>query len=400
MLGIAAYDPAGAGPERVGVQWVGSWAVAVTAPSPGGLSARGVDNATLRQVVHLSVGGDAVRVRLSNAFGARPLRVGAVTLAPPDGGPVGTPTIDAERAVPVTFGGRSTVTIAPGAERLSDAVGLPMLADSDLVVSIYFPTATGPLTQHALGSATGFVAAGDATRSPGGVYRRYGTARLALSAIDVQRDVQSEVGSVAFFGDSITDGFGSTLDANGRYTDVLTDRMLALPEDDQFGVLNVGISGNRLLSHRYAAGMSGLSRFDRDLLARSGVHTVVLLEGVNDINGAGGSLRPRDLVRGYLDFIARAHESGIRVVGATLTPYEGWSSFSRATEADRRAVNRWIRRSGAFDAVVDLDAAVRDPSRPTRLLPRFDSGDHLHPSDAGYAAMAAAFDLADLQPTP
>ncbi|MGK5739989.1 SGNH/GDSL hydrolase family protein [Micromonospora sp. URMC 103] len=372
--------------------WIGTWSAAVAEPRTTGTSATGFTDTTLRQVAHLSIGGDGVRVRISNVYGSAPLTVAAVTVAPRTGG-TGTLQVDARALRPVTFDGERSVTIPAGVEWLSDPVRARVAADSDLVVSMYLPGPTGPTTWHPVGYATSFRATGDATSDAGGAFAPLDTARYFLSGVDV---VSRAAGSVVFFGDSITDGVVSTVDANLRYPDQVADRLAQRPEARRCGVLNAGISGNRLLADAGSAGDSALARFDRDVLGQAGVRSVVLLEGINDIGNSRGALEPEQLIAVYRQFIARAHQAGIRVVGATILPYGGAGYYSEAGEADRQAVNRWIRTSGEFDAVVDLDAVTRDPADPGRLNPAYDSGDHLHPGDAGFTAMARAVDLREI----
>ncbi|MEV0157119.1 SGNH/GDSL hydrolase family protein [Micromonospora sp. NPDC050686] len=371
------------------IDWIGSWTASVAEPRTTGTSATGFTDTTLRQVAHLSVGGDSLRVRISNVYGTTPLAVGAVTVAPRATG-AGTPQVDAQALRPVTFDGARSVTIPIGVEWRSDPLPIPVPADTDLVVSLYLPGPTGPTTWHPAGYATSFHAAGDATSDGGSAFARLDTARYFLSGVDV---TSRAAGAVVFFGDSITDGVVSTVDANLRYPDQVADRLLQRPEARQCGVLNAGISGNRLLTNAGSAGDSALARFDRDVLGQAGVRSVVLLEGINDIGNSRGALEPEQLIAVYRQFIARAHQAGIRVVGATILPYEGAGYYSEAGEADRQAVNQWIRTSGEFDAVVDLDAVTRDPADPGRLNPAYDSGDHLHPGDVGFSAMAGAVDL-------
>ncbi|TCN29323.1 lysophospholipase L1-like esterase [Kribbella orskensis] len=371
--------------------WVGSWAVAVTPPGTSGISATGVTDTTLRQVAHLSVGGPELRLRLSNAYGTAPLVVGKVTVTPRGDDLAGTPTVDPAPLVPVSFGGRTAVTIPVGAEWISDPVRITVPDDTDLVISTYFPGTTGKLTQHPAGYATGFSAAGDQTSGGGSEYQALpGMARYIIEGVDVKSRVG---GSVVLFGDSITDGVVSPIDQNLRYPDQLADRLLAEPASRELGVLNAGISGNRLLSNAGTAGDSALARFDRDVAAQTGARTVVLLEGINDIGGSLGATDPADLIAVHRQFIQRAHQAGLKVIGATLTPFEGAGYYSAEGEADRQALNQWIRTSREYDGVVDFDKAVRDPAQPSKMLPAYDVGDHLHPNADGFKAMAAAFDL-------
>ncbi|WP_024877419.1 SGNH/GDSL hydrolase family protein [Saccharomonospora piscinae] len=378
---------ASAGP---GYGWVGSWHAAMTTAASSGPSAEGFTDTTLRQVAHLSVGGDSLRVRLSNAYGTGPLTVSAVTVAPRRDSAAGTPAVDPGSLAPASFGGRKSVTIPAGADWVSDPVDITVPDDSDLVVSMHLPGPTGPATTHQAGYATSFTAPGEATTDTGEAFTRLDTARYFLSGVDVTARSR---GSVVFFGDSITDGVVSTVDANLRYPDQVADRLLTRPDSRECGVLNSGISGNRLLTDAGSAGEPALARFERDVLSRPGVRSVVLLEGINDIGNSRGAVEPGELIAVYRQFLDRAHDEGLRVVGATLTPFEGAGYYTEEGEADRQAVNEWIRTSGEFDAVVDFDAVVRDPDDPGRIRPEYDPGDHLHPNDAGFAAMAGALDL-------
>ncbi|MGY2876524.1 lysophospholipase L1-like esterase [Marmoricola sp. URHA0025 HA25] len=373
-------------------QWVGSWSAPV-APPAGGRAARGFSDLTLRQVAHLSVGGDEVRIRVSNVYGDRPLVVGAATAARRGAATTPTPAVEGGSMTAVTFGGSATATIPAGTQLLSDPVELRVPDDSDLVVSLYLPGPTGPASFHIRGLAASFQAAGDAVGDSGGAYALMDSSRYFLSGVDVSTRSR---GAVVMLGDSITDGVASAADVNRRYPDDLADRLLQRPYVREYGVLNAGMSGNRLLADAGAAGDSALRRFDRDVLAQSAVSTVVVLEGINDIGATLGAVDARDLIAGYRQIIARAHAAGLTAVGGTITPFEDAVYYTAAGEEDRQVVNEWIRTSGEFDAVADFDASLRDPEHPSRLLATYDSGDHLHPNEAGLAALADAVDLKDL----
>lgn len=372
--------------------WVGSWATAVDRAGSSGPSAEGFERQTLRQVTHLSIGGDQVRVRLTNVFGDRDLQVGSTTVAL-RGRSGGATTAGAPS--PVTFAGRADVTVPPGVEVVSDPLPLAVPDDSDLVISTFLPVATGPATWRSSGWSTSYVADGNAAGARGAArYAPVGASFFFLDGVDV---LTRSSGAVVTFGDSITEGCCSPefVDANVRYPDFLADRLTTLPQARKMGVLNAGISGNRLLAD--GAGPSAMARFERDVLGQTGVTSVILLEGINDIGRSGGAVDAQELIAVYRQFIARAHDAGLTVVGATLTPYGGSGYYSAAGERDRQAVNTWIRTSGEFDAVVDFDRVIRDPQGPTRMLPTYDPGDHLHPNAAGYAAMGAAVPLAALR---
>lgn len=374
--------------------WVGTWATAVARPESGQPLA-GFTDTTLRQRLHVSVGGSQVRLRLTNVYGTQPLVVQAATLALPGAAPG---DVDPATVRAVTFSGDPGVTIPAGAELVSDPVALRIADDADVLVSLYVPGPTGPATYHAAAHSTGWLATGDQTAAPSvSSFPQTTTAFWFLDGLDVRG---AAPGAVVFLGDSITDGSGSTRDANRRWPDYLADRMLEQPRPRRFGVLNAGIGGNRLLLHANSPGQgdNALARFDRDVLTQTGAGTVVVFEGVNDIQQPNSQYDPERLIAAYEQIIQRAHDHGMRAVGATIGPFQGWGSWTPEREAVRAAVNEWIRESGAFDAVIDFDAVLRDPDEPLRMRAEYDSGDHLHPGDAGYQAMAEAVDLSVLSP--
>ncbi|PZF84033.1 SGNH/GDSL hydrolase family protein [Jiangella anatolica] len=387
----AAVSPAAA-PAATG--WVGTWATAVARPEDGQALA-GFTDTTLRQRLHVSVGGDQARLRLTNVYGTRPLVVAAATLALPGAAPG---DVDPATVRAVTFSGDLAVTIPAGAELVSDPVALRIADDGDVIVSLYLPGPTGPATYHTAARATGWIGTGDRTAAAsGGSFASTTASFWFLDGLDVRGAAS---GAVVFLGDSITDGGGSTRDADRRWPDHLADRMLELPPSHRFGVLNAGIGGNRLLLDANSPGQgdNALARLDRDVLTQTGAGTVVVFEGVNDIQQPNSQDDPERLVAAYEQIVQRAHDAGLRAVGATIAPFQGWRTWTPEREAVRAAVNAWIRDSGTFDAVIDFDAVLRDPDRPLRLRAEYDSGDHLHPGDAGYAAMAAAVDLSELAP--
>src|SRR5215218_6208423 len=417
MAGTAPLAAQGAPPpERSGSAsagkqpvWVGTWGTASTGPGTAPLPSTVFDRQTLRQIVHTSVGGRSVRVRFSNEFGTEPLRIGAARVARRAQGS----TIVAGSDRVLTFGGRTTITVSPRAPVLSDPVELNVPAGSDLAVSLYLPRRTPASTVHLTSFQNSYVVAGDATGRTSLRDPMVTTSWYFLGGVSVV-GTGSRAGSVVTFGDSITDGANTTIDANQRWPDILARRLQARRGLDRLGVVNKGISGNRLLHdgntlpNSDAAGLgslfgpSGLSRFDRDVLAQPGVRYVTVLLGINDI-GHPTSISPRaeavsvaQLKAGYRQLIERAHERGLTIIGATMTPFQGTvfpGYYTAEGEAKRQALNRWIRTSGEWDAVLDFDRVVRDPAHPLRLLARYDSGDHLHPNDLGMRAMADAIDL-------
>ncbi|MEO6529262.1 MAG: SGNH/GDSL hydrolase family protein [Gemmatimonadaceae bacterium] len=340
---------------------------------------------TLRLIVRTSIGGDAVRVRVSNEYGDRPLVIGAARIAVRDSGPSINPATD--RAL--TFGGRSSVRLLPGAIVFSDPISLAVPALRDLAVSLHLADSTRLSTRHQLGLQTNYVGkgnvAGARTFAPETTLVNW----PFLVGVDVTNG--DATGVIVAIGNSITDGARSTTDANARWPNFLAARLLSSREPVK-AVVNAGISGGRVLT--YGAGPSALARFDRDVLSTPGVTHIILLEGINDISrSAVDGVTAEDIIFGYRQLITRAHERGIVIFGATLTPAGPRAPYTAALEAKRAAVNSFMRTSGEFDGVIDFDAATRDPADPLRFLPAYDSGDHLHPGDAGYRAMAESIDL-------
>ncbi|WP_078630592.1 SGNH/GDSL hydrolase family protein [Streptomyces roseochromogenus] len=360
--------------EPAPLAWTGSWE---TAPSG---TASALPGAAVRNVVHLSVGGTAVRIRLSNRFGTAPLRLGAVTVARRASGPNAV-TGSLHTA---TFRGAASVTIPAGQDTVSDPVPLSVPAAADLLVTVYTPGDDGPATFHQTALQTSYVApagAGRAADVGGGAYTGTISRWYYVTGVDVLGDA---TGSIVAFGDSLTDGNGSTPDTNHRWPDRLAEQVRAA----RLGVLNAGISGNRLLHD--GAGPNALARLDADALDRAGVRVLVVLEGINDIKGTPTAADVTAYADAYRTLVARAHARGIRVIGVTLTPYQGFSAYTDARETVRQQVNAFIRTGGAFDAVADADAALRDPTDPARILPAYDPGDHLHFNDTGMAKLADA----------
>jgi lysophospholipase L1-like esterase len=393
----AGWAPSHADSDPARRQWVATWTASQQPPEPPFVSASPAQfsNQTIRQIVHVSAGGSTVRVRLSNEFGRTPLRVGEVRIAQQLAEASTLPGSDRL----ATFGGRASVTIPAGAPLLSDPIDMPVAPLSNVVVSLYLPDAVPAATFHSLGVQTTYVSSpGNFTAAVSLPVEATTTSWFFLSGLSVLADRRAA--AVVAIGDSITDGYASTVDANRRWPNLLAARLQARPDLRQVAVVDHGISGNRTL-HDFI-GPNALARFDRELSGSPGARWVILLEGINNIGipGAFGQTAEQvsadDIITGHRQLIARAHERGLKIYGATLTPFEGTSFpgyYTAAGEAKRQAVNAWIRGSGEFDAVIDFDKAVRDPAHPTRMLAAYDSGDHLHPSDAGYQAMANAIDL-------
>jgi lysophospholipase L1-like esterase len=385
------------GQPQAGQHWVAIWTAAQQA---SGLGNAGFDNQTIRLVVHTSVGGEWVRVRLSNAFGTTPLAVGAVHIALREH----AGTIIASTDHGLTFKGNTSVIVPSGAPMISDPVQIEIPAAADIAVSIYVSGVTGRPTCHVLGLETTYISGPgnftDRTVIPSATTSN---SSFFLSEVDVVKPIAAY--SVAALGDSITDGYGSTANTNQRWPDILASRISSTSVGKLVAFVNEGISGNRILHDD--DGPNALARFDRDVLAVDGVRVLIVIEGINDIGWpdevnrryVNQRVTADEIIGGLHQIIDRAHAHGIRVLGATLTPYGGAAYAAASGEAKREAVNAWIREADHFDGVIDFDAALRDPNHVTRLASQYDSGDHLHPNDEGYRAMANATDLQSLTPS-
>jgi lysophospholipase L1-like esterase len=394
-----------------GQHWVGTWATAVVPrpqPAPGAAPGRGgavlnFNNQTLREVVHVSLGGSRVRVVLSNAFGTAPLAIGAAAVSLRQKDAEITPGSNR----PLTFSGSAATSIPAGAVAVSDPVSLTVPVLADLAIDVFLPGDTAaspsPLTTHASALQTNYISApgnhaGAASFPVSGTTQAW----FFLSTVDVS--APAKVGAVVTFGDSITDGTLSTPDTNNRWPDHLARRLHAGAKRQPMGVLNEGIAGNRILTD--VIGPNALSRFDRDVLALSGVTHVILLEGINDLGLAADGQLPAaaDIVAGHRQLVARAHAHGIKVIAGTVLPFEGTNLgaiapnyYSTEKNSRREAMNMAIRTGGFYDGVIDFEAAVRDPGQPRQLLAQLKGADNLHLNDAGYKAMADAVNLALLK---
>jgi lysophospholipase L1-like esterase len=413
-------------------KWLGTWTAAAMPVTPSATQKLpiGKQDVTLRQVVHISQGGKRVRITFTNEFGTTPLHISAAHLAFLSAGSKILPETDRT----LTFGGKPDITIAPGQFAASDAVAETVPIFSDLVISTAIPQQDLPvLTGHALALQTTFIAAGDQTTAlafdppaavppginPPDVSAQVPTSGGAASVVtanpdapgasrgllarttswyflkDVEVDAHRKSGAVVTLGDSITDGAQSTPETNRRYPDVLAPLLAANKKTKDLSVLNVGISGNRIL--HVNAGPSAIDRFDRDVLGQVGARYVILLEGINDIGNMhrapADAITEQELLNAFTSLAEKAHAKGLKFFVATILPYGGAKYATPDGEIIRQHVNAFIRTSPHFDGVIDFDKAMQDPQQPDRLLKQYECGDHLHPNDAGYAAMAAAINL-------
>ena len=407
---VLANGAADAQDKNASGHWVSAWSTAVHAPLPfPGMPPQPVfENQTVRMVVRPTIGGTRIRVRLSNAYGASPLEIGAAHIALVDHGSTIAPASDHA----LKFGRQAAVDIPAGAPMLTDAVDLPCSPLAELAISVFLPRKTESTSAHLWGQHDSYISGpGDFTAKADIPNATVKNSWYFLADVEVWAPDQA--GAIVTLGDSITDGVGAKQGEYGDWPDLLAKRF-ADDHGAPLAVANEGIGGNRIL--RDGAGVSALTRFDGDVLAQPGVTALIVLEGINDIGWphikipqpkdgppakespfGGQDVTADNLILGLTQMIERAHQHGIRVYGATLTPFGGAGYFTPDGEATRQAVNQWIRTGGAFDGVIDFDAAVRDPQHPSQFRDGFHSGDHLHPSAAGYKAMADAIDLAALR---
>ena len=375
--------------------WVTVWATAQMTPgADSALSPADATDATLRQTIHIAKGGQTIRLRLSNAMSTEPLVLRNIHIAQATA--TGGSEIDPASDRAITFGGMSDIVIPAGADYTSDPVEMTVADQSPLSVSFHMPEMPKQQTGHPGSRTTSWLVHGDHVSDADLAGAQKFDHWFTISGLDIEG--RSATAAIVAFGDSITDGYGIKSNSDARWPDFLGQRL----KDKPVAVLNAGIGGNRLLLD--GLGPNALARFDRDVLSQTGVKYVVVLEGVNDLgmltrdapvsaeDHAGLVAR---IKAAYLQMITKAHSHGMKIYGATITPFMGMDYYhaDAQNEADRQAVNSWIRTSSAFDAVIDFDAALRDPAQPDRLSPAFDSGDHLHPSSAGYKAMADAVNL-------
>jgi lysophospholipase L1-like esterase len=410
MLALAAAAPAGAVKAAGAQPWITTWAAtpaprwAEELPAPFNVPET-LEGQTVRQIARISVGGDQLRIVLSNEFGTRPVTIGATTVALSAGGDA----VDPATVKPVTFGGQASAVIPPGAPLVSDPVDLPVKALSSVAVSFYLPKKTGVASVHWDGAQTTYIsAAGDKTKDADFTPDSTDKSRLFLSRI--LTTAKSESSAIVFFGDSITDGACSTVDTNNRWPDHIAERLQTEGHPD-VAVVNEAYSGDRVLTN--GMGTNALSRFDMSVLSHPRVSTVVMMMGINDIGWPGkDAITPSDpeptaddVIAGYKQIIQRAHDHGIRFVGVTLTPFVDtfkdvptFGYYTPEKEKIREAVNDWIRANPTADGLIDFDKLLEDPNNPKHINPAYDCGDHLHPNDKGYQAMAKAVDLTVLVP--
>jgi len=386
-------------PQITQSHWVGTWAASQQIPEPANsLAPEDLTDATLRQIVHLSLGGTELRVHLSNAFGTQPLHITSAHIAVPLS--ASSAQIDPTTDRTLTFDGKPDVIIPAGAEYISDPIAFPAAPLSNLAITLHYGQPPARETGHPGSRSTSYLVHGDEVSAADLTGAKKIDHWYQIAGVDVE--APANAAAIVTLGDSITDGHATTTNGNDRWPDVLATRLQAAPGTRDLGVLNQGIGGNHLLTD--GLGPNVLARYDRDVLAQPGAKYLIVLEGVNDLGGltrlnevskAEHDAFVARILGSYRQIILRAHARGIQVIGATITPYTGSDYYHPGplSEADRQAINQWIRTPGHFDAVIDFDKATRDPAHPDRLLPAYDSGDHLHPSPAGYRAMGEAIPL-------
>ena len=413
---LVALEPAVFAQNESSERWVGTWSTSEVgrpqlppppAPAlppfqqnqcppaaPAAPTFMHFNNQTLRQIVHTSIGGSSVRVVLSNAYGTAPLTIGAAHIALREK----DSSIQSAAGHSLSFSGRPTVTIPANAVLYSDPVDLTVPSMADLAIDLYLPGSTDtpvPLTMHTGSFQTNYVSE-TGNHVGKGSLPVVATVQNWFVIYRVEVQAPRSVGGLVTFGDSITDGTRSTPDKNNRWPDQFVRRLSSQNPPIRMGVMNAGIAGNRVLSEgAFQVGINALARFEHNALSQPGVTHIVVMEGINDIGNARTNPTPtaEDIIAGYKQMIAQAHSRGLKIYGATLTPFYGAAYYTEVGETKRQAVNRWIRTSKAFDGVIDFDAATQDPSDPKKFLPAYDACDHLHPNDAGYKAMADAIDL-------
>ncbi|MFS0637693.1 SGNH/GDSL hydrolase family protein [Mesobacillus foraminis] len=394
----SAKSAAAKTPEKTG-EWIGAWSASQTAAWEtvdwdGGTSRKGFANQTIRMVIHPNASGSAVRIRLSNQFGTKPVTFGKVTVGATKKGAEAVPG----SVKPLTFAGKQSVTIPKGEEVFSDPVPFEVHDGSDLTVSLYIHGESGPATWHNTSNSTTYISTqGDfAAESNDSAFTKSFDAWFWLSGVDVKKSNKKKSRVIVALGDSITDGYLSSLNENRRWTDVLNDRLDSEIKNQTFTVLNQGISGNRILSDSPIFGEKALARLDRDVFSQTGVTDLILLEGINDIGHEPHVHDADRIIEGIKEIAARAHERGINIYAGTLTPFKGYDEgvyYTEKGEQTRQEVNAWIRSSHMLDGFIDFDRALADPNDHEKLRKEYDSGDALHPNDLGLKVMAESIDL-------
>ncbi len=397
FLGLAVMASAQSAPK--GEVWVGSWAASQQIPEPRNtLPSEDMTDATIRQSLRLSIGGNTLRVHISNAFGTKPLLFTSVHIARAVA--PGSSAIVPGSDRTLTFAGATAVTVPAGAEYISDPIDYPVAPLSNLAITFHLDSPPSPETGHPGSRTTTYYLHGDHVSATDLAGAKQIDHWYQISGVDVL--APAGAASIVALGDSITDGHATTTNGNNRWTDDLAERLQASPPTRDIAVLNQGIGGNHLLT--FGLGPDALARFDRDVLAQPGVRWLIVFEGVNDLGRlsrkktatpAENKALVDGILSAYQQIIIRAHAHGIQVIGATITPFAGSGYYhpDSAIEADWKAINKWIRTPGHFDALLDFDKVVRDPKQPDRLLPAYDCGDHLHPNPAGYRALADSIPL-------
>jgi lysophospholipase L1-like esterase len=385
-FGLNAAQPPVAGAQTDGQRWVSTWACAPQLTEPQNLPPKpGLSTNTLRQVVHVSIGGKRLRVEFSNAFGTNSLTIDSANIAIS----AGAGAIETSSQRNLSFNSDHSITIAAGDTAQSDPLDFPVSPLSNLAISIHFGDTSGAVTGHPGSRTTSYLQSGDCASCPDLPTAAKTAHWYILTGIDVLANDSSA--AVVTLGDSITDGRGSTTDGNNRWPDNLARRLSTNAPTASVAVVNQGIGGNTVVTG--GLGPTALKRFDRDVLGTSAVRWLIVMEGVNDIGGSRSETVVTNLITAYEQFIQKAHDHNLRAYGGTITPFGGSFYDSPSHEAAREAVNDWIRTSHTFDSVIDFDAALRDPANMNHLVPAYDTGDHLHPSVAGYQKMADAIDL-------
>jgi lysophospholipase L1-like esterase len=379
--------------------WIGAWSASQvaaweTVDWDAGTSRKGFNDQTVRMIVHPNASGQAVRIRLSNAFGKKPLTFGKATIADTKEGA----SVVAGSVRQLSFDGKQSVTIPAGEEIYSDPIPFEVTDGSDLTISVYLPAHSGPATWHPTSNRTTyFSGSGDFTGATNeNAFTRSFDAWFWLSGVDVLTDSNKKSRVIVALGDSITDGYLSSLNENRRWTDVLNDRLDSEIKNQNFSVLNHGISGNKILTDSPIFGEKALSRLERDVFSQTGVTDILLLEGINDIGHEPHVYDADRIIEGIKEIADKAHQRGLRIYAGTLTPFKGYEEgvyYTEQGEATRQEVNAWVRNNSILDGFIDFDKTLADPQDPEKILPKYDSGDALHPNDLGLKTMGESIDL-------